>query len=118
MMIYDGDCGFCRSSVAWLRARLPDDCRTVAYQSLDLDRFGLTTSDAEAAAYWVDGEGGLHRGAAAIAAGLRACGGAWGVLGRVLEVPPLSWLARGVYAVVARNRRRMPGGSASCDLPR
>ena len=118
MLIYDGDCRFCTSSAEWLRTRLLADQPIVAYQAVDLGRFGLTEADAAAAAYWVDAEGGLHRGAAAIAAALAACGGAWGIVGRGLALPPLSWLARGVYAVVARNRHRMPGGSASCRLPR
>ena len=118
MLIYDGDCRFCTSSAEWLRARLPADQPIVAYQAVDLGRFGLTEADAAAAAYWFDAESGLHRGSAAIAAALVACGGTWRIVGRGLALPPLSWLARGVYAVVARNRHRMPGGSASCRLPR
>jgi predicted DCC family thiol-disulfide oxidoreductase YuxK len=118
MLIYDGDCGFCTASAEWLRARLPAHHQVVAYQAVDLAGFGLTEADTEAAAYWVDGLGRLHRGAAAIAAALRACGGAWGAVGRVLGVPPLSWLAAGVYALVAHNRHRLPGGSGSCRLPR
>ena len=82
MLIYDGDCRFCTSSAEWLRARLPADQPIVAYQAVDLGRFGLTEADAAAAAYWVDAEGSLHRGAAAIAAALVVCGGAWGIVGR------------------------------------
>jgi predicted DCC family thiol-disulfide oxidoreductase YuxK len=69
------------------------------------------------AAYWIDSAGGLHRGALAISEALRAAGGAWGMIGWLSSRPPLSWLARGVYSVVARNRHRLPGSTPACRLP-
>jgi predicted DCC family thiol-disulfide oxidoreductase YuxK len=34
-----------------------------------------------------------------------------------MRVPPLRWIAHGVYRLVANNRDRMPGGTAACKLP-
>jgi predicted DCC family thiol-disulfide oxidoreductase YuxK len=31
--------------------------------------------------------------------------------------PPVSWLARGLYRVIADHRDRMPGGTPACALP-
>jgi predicted DCC family thiol-disulfide oxidoreductase YuxK len=31
-------------------------------------------------------------------------------------LPPFSWLAEGVYRVVAANRQRLPGGTPACRL--
>jgi predicted DCC family thiol-disulfide oxidoreductase YuxK len=56
-------------------------------------------------------------GARAVAGALRAAGGSWAVLGAVLSVPPVSWVAQGVYRVVAANRYRLPGGTAACRVP-
>jgi predicted DCC family thiol-disulfide oxidoreductase YuxK len=48
---------------------------------------------------------------------LTAAGGLWTVPGVVMRVPPVSWVAHGVYRLVADNRQRMPGGTAACMLP-
>jgi len=118
VLIYDGDCGFCTASARWLQARLPGAAAVTPHQAIDLAPVGLTEAETSRAAYWVDETGSTHRGAAAIAAALAACGGTWGIIGRLLAIPPLSWLASGVYAVVARNRHRLPGATDACRLPR
>ena len=46
----------------------------------------------------------------------RAGGGLWRLAGLVLSRPPVLWLARPVYALVAANRHRLPGGTATCRL--
>ncbi len=45
-----------------------------------------------------------------------AAGGVWGLIGRLMLVPPVSWLAAAVYAVVARNRHRLPGATDACRV--
>ena len=118
ILVYDGDCAFCTRSALWVDQRLSPPASIAPSQALDLDVYGLSQADVDAAAWWIDADGRHSRGHAAIARALIAAGGAWGLLGRALLVPPVSWLARGVYAVVARNRSKMPGGSSACDLPR
>ena len=117
MLVFDGDCGFCTSSARWIEARLPRGTPVEPWQSLDLDALGLTERDVTTAAYWVDADGGLHRGHLAIGRALIAAGGFWGVVGRVLVTPPMSWLARPVYALVARFRHELPGATDACRLP-
>jgi predicted DCC family thiol-disulfide oxidoreductase YuxK len=41
----------------------------------------------------------------------------WRLVGRLIITPPVSWLAGPVYALIARNRHRLPGASDSCRLP-
>lgn len=119
VLVYDGDCGFCARSARWVQIRLPATCgaSVAAWQSLDLRAVGLTPTDVADAAWWVDAHG-RRRGHRAAAAALRAIGGGWAVAGRLLDLPPVSWVAAGVYALVARNRHRMPGSTAACDVPR
>ncbi len=121
MLIFDGDCGFCTSSARWVERRLPDDVEVVAWQFVDdLGALGLTAEQANAKAWWITPEGDLRGGHLAIGESLRAAGGLWGVAGRIMLVPPFRWLARPVYALVSRNRHRMPGGTPACriDSPR
>jgi predicted DCC family thiol-disulfide oxidoreductase YuxK len=117
VLVFDGDCGFCTSSARWIEARLPADTAVEPWQSLDLDSLGLTEAEVTAAAYWVDDEGSLHRGHLAIGRALVTAGGLWGIVGRLLVSPPLTWVARPVYALVARYRYKLPGATDACRLP-
>lgn len=119
VLVFDGDCGFCTASARWVERRLPasSGASVEPWQALDLKALRLTPTDVATAAWWIEPGGAKRRGAQAIAASLRAVGGAWGVIGRVLRVPPVSWLAAAVYAVVARNRHRLPGATDACRVP-
>ena len=112
LLVYDGECGFCVRSARWIAARLPDEARVEPWQSLDLEELGLSQPDVEAAVWWIDRDGGSprrSRGAGAIGRSLVAVGGAWGIIGRLIVHPPLCWLARPIYALIAANRHRLPG---------
>lgn len=113
VLIFDGDCGFCTASARWVGARLEGEHPVVPYQHIDPGDYGLSQHDVETAAYWVE-DGTAHRGHRAIAASLRAIGGPWGIAGRVMDVPPLRWLAAGAYHLVAANRHRLPGSTPAC----
>lgn len=112
ILVYDGDCGFCGRCADWIAARLPADASVVASQQADLAAVGLTEQQATDAAWWIDCDGTQHRCHRAIAAALRACGGAWARLGRALTWPGISLLAAGVYELIARNRHRL--GCRNC----
>jgi predicted DCC family thiol-disulfide oxidoreductase YuxK len=113
-MVYDGDCGFCTLSARWLERR---GVPIVPWQSLDLRSVGLTEHDVTTAAWWLEGGTPVAGGAGAVAAGLRAAGRPWRWLGRALDAGPVRPLADRVYAVVARNRHRLPGSTEACRLP-
>jgi predicted DCC family thiol-disulfide oxidoreductase YuxK len=115
-LLFDGDCAFCTRSAEVARRVLPADCDVVAFQFADLDAFGVTAERARTEVLWIDRDGGVSGGAAAVARGLRAAGRPWSLLGVVLTVPPVSWLAPFVYRLVAANRYRLPGGTAACRL--
>lgn len=115
-LIYDADCGFCTRTATWVagpRHAFP----LVSWQSLpDLPALGLTVDDVTSAAYWRSQDGRLWRGADAIAKALVARGGVLAVAGTLLLRTPLRVLARPVYAWVARNRYKMPGGTSACRV--
>lgn len=115
VLVYDGDCGFCTSSVRLL-GRLPVEADVVAFQFADLGALGTTASRAEREVLWIE-ESVVYGGARAVARLFACAGGRWRTLGLIAGVPPLSWLARGVYALVSANRHRLPGGTPACSLP-
>lgn len=117
MLVYDGDCAFCTTSADWIRRRLPAEVAVVPWQSLDdLDAHGLTLDDVATAAWWVEPPGPPRGGHLAVGAALVEAGGAWGMAGRALLAPPLRWLAAPVYRRIARDRHRLPGGTAACRV--
>jgi predicted DCC family thiol-disulfide oxidoreductase YuxK len=119
--LYDGDCAFCSSCARFIERHIPTPARVMPWQFADLDVLGLTAAQCEDAVQWVDVPATAARPAAAgpeaIARLLRTSGPFWRVAGRLLEVRPVRALAWPVYRWVARNRHRMPGGTAACALP-
>ena len=111
-LIYDGDCDFCQRCASWIATRLPTGTPVMAAQEADLAAAGLSEQQVTDAAWWIDTDGTQHRGHRAIAESLRACGGSWARLGRLLILPGVSLLAAGVYELIARNRHRL--GCRNC----
>src|SRR4051812_29562034 len=118
VLVYDGDCAFCTSSVSFAERCLAPRCETTPWQFADLDSLGITRQRAEYELLWVTPSGVVRGGTQAVAKLLLSAGGGWRVLGALLTLPPLRWVAHGVYRFVANNRERMPGGTPACALPR
>ena len=120
-IIYDGDCAFCTSSAEWLARRLhrPNgpNPRLVPWQFTDLAALATTAERTQREALWVSSDGTIYGGAAAFAEWLKFRGGAYGIAGRVMNLPVIRSLAAAVYRLIAKNRHRMPGGSPACALP-
>ncbi|MFI1759413.1 thiol-disulfide oxidoreductase DCC family protein [Streptomyces sp. NPDC020571] len=117
VLVYDGDCRFCTTSVTFLERLLRPDCSITPWQFADLASLGATQSQAEYEALWITPAGTVHGGAQAVARLLLRAGKGWAVLGALLTLPPFRWVAHGVYRIVANNRDRLPGGTAACALP-
>jgi predicted DCC family thiol-disulfide oxidoreductase YuxK len=114
--IFDGDCAFCSSCARFIERRIRPDAHVVAWQFADLAALGLTEEQVSAAVYYVTPRR-ASAGPAAIADLLRHAGRPWRAAGAVLALRPVTALAWPVYRWVARNRHRMPGGTAACALP-
>ena len=130
LLVFDGDCGFCTTSVRWFERRFPDAFATAPYQFTDLDSLGLTERECTEKVQWIEDVAApattRSEGARAISAMVRhggrsiggAMGSAWRAAGTVADVVPVSLLADVVYAAVAANRQRLPGGTPACAMPR
>jgi len=116
VLVFDGDCAFCSSSVRALRALLPATPEAVPFQRADLDALGLTRQDATERVWFVT-DRHQYGGHLALAWILRHQPTAWQrVLGWLAQVPPWSWAAAWGYELIARNRHRLPGGTPACRL--
>ncbi|MFE1328566.1 thiol-disulfide oxidoreductase DCC family protein [Streptomyces sp. NPDC058735] len=117
VLIFDGECGFCTTSVGFAQRLVRPRCEVVAWQHADLLSLGVTAERARYEALWVTPTGRVYGGAQAVAKMMLSAGGPWSVTGAVLTLPPVRWVAQGVYRLVAENRGRLPGGTAACAVP-
>ncbi|WP_440082456.1 thiol-disulfide oxidoreductase DCC family protein [Streptosporangium sp. LJ11] len=115
VLVFDGDCGFCTTSVRFAERRVGVRARVVPWQFADLRALGVTRERAEREVLWVE-NGRVYGGAQAVARLLISAGLPWSPLGLVLRIPPFRWVARGIYRLVAANRHRLPGGTPACAL--
>ena len=117
-LIYDGDCGFCTASAAWIARRWPvqSGARAIPWQLAYpqvIEDSQLALEDLQRAAWWI--EGGLREeGSRAVGRALVEAGGPLSLLGRSLLVAPLSWVAPLGYRLIARYRYRLPGATPAC----
>jgi predicted DCC family thiol-disulfide oxidoreductase YuxK len=115
VLVFDGDCGFCTTCAQFTEKRIRPDAEVVAWQFADLPSLGVTEEQATDAVQWVETEGKVLSGHEAIAAMLISSGPIWGILGRTLLLPGISWAAAHVYRLVGDNRHRLPGGTPACQ---
>ena len=116
LLIFDGDCAFCTSSVRFIERRIRRHPRIQSWQRSDLAELGLTQEQCETAVQLIE-NGRVTSAHVAIARLLIYGKWGWAVLGYLLLVPGIKQIAGVVYRWVAKNRDRMPGGTAECALP-
>jgi predicted DCC family thiol-disulfide oxidoreductase YuxK len=116
ILIFDGDCAFCTTSAQWLQRRLHSTVAVEPWQYVDLALYGTDAQHAQHEVIWVDCAGRLYGGAQAFAQWLIHTGGAWRPIGLLITLPPVRWIAAGVYRLIANNRDRMPGGTPACAV--
>ncbi|MBN9606416.1 MAG: DUF393 domain-containing protein [Actinomycetales bacterium] len=116
LLIFDGDCGFCTTTVDKLREALPRFPEAQPWQWTDLDAYGLTRDDASHYV-WLVTPTHQYAGHLAVAALLRGQPGlGWRFLGVLGTVPPYSWAAAIGYKLVSRYRHLLPGGTPACAM--
>jgi len=108
ILLYDGECPVCKRSVRWLQKHLPVQPDLQPWQGADLAALGVAEAEASHSVQWVEPSGRVSGGATGVARLLVSNGGGWALLGRVMLVPPVSWLAAAVYRLVAKYRRHLP----------
>ena len=117
VLIYDGDCQFCKLSLDFGLKILKQFPLYVAFQKIEPEDFGLTSNQVRSQIWTVGGgkpPAGGHLAAAALLE--MQANPAFRALGCLIRTPPTSWIAKNLYFFIAANRHRMPGGSRQCKL--
>jgi predicted DCC family thiol-disulfide oxidoreductase YuxK len=115
VLVFDGDCAFCTSSVRLLE-RIGPEAEIVAWQQTGLYALGLSEEEAAAAVQWVEVDGTINSGHEAVAAALGSAGSIWAFAGRALLLPRIAPIAAGAYRLIADNRHRLPGSTPACAV--
>ncbi|MEU8727300.1 DUF393 domain-containing protein [Streptomyces antimycoticus] len=118
VLAYDGDCGFCQTSVDRIRALTAPTMEAVPWQFLPAEATALHLER-------LDREVLLLRGGTVLAGGSDALARyvgtspsrAYRTLAAVIRLPGIRACARVVYRWVSRNRHRLPGGTPACAVP-
>lgn len=120
-LIWDGDCGFCAWTLDWLMARKGSDRVTPVAQQL-CPNPPLTpelAARAQSGLLLIEPGKPIKFGADAALQSLAWTQGFWAVFAKCFLLPPFIFLARGAYAVIARNRGRISKrffGGQACGI--
>ena len=117
VLVFDGDCAFCSSSVRFAQRWIGHMPAAEPYQFADLDSLGLTEQQCNAAVQYVARDQHVYSAHDAVSALLLGAGRGWWLLGALMRVPGVHWLCGVAYRWMARNRHRLPGGTPACSLP-
>jgi len=108
-MLYDGTCRFCVAQVVRLRRLMGD---RVTFESAYADgvraRFPMVQQTGMLGEMkFVDADGHLYGGAAAIAQAFIVSGGLLGLGAHLYHLPPVRWIADRAYRAAAAKRMRL-----------
>lgn len=117
VLLFDADCALCTRAATWART-LRWRTIVIPLQSIDLAGAGVDPQRATTDMPFISADGEISYGAAAITAALGTGHTGHRALAAVLRSFPFRHLAARAYRLVARNRHRLPGGSAACDISR
>jgi predicted DCC family thiol-disulfide oxidoreductase YuxK len=124
VLIYDGDCAFCSSSLRFGERVLgTDGWAAIPFQCADMDAVAAftggaaTRARAEREVLWITPTGRVDGGADAVARLLlRTRRVPWLLLGAIALLPGLRTVMGALYRLVALNRDRLPGGTPACAI--
>lgn len=116
LLIFDGDCGFCTSSVTvierWIRPR----CDIKPWQRTDIAEFDLTEAECTTAVQFVTADRRVYSGSRAVMRMLRTAPPPWPAVGALGDAPGVAWVADRVYRWIATHRERLPGSTPACAV--
>lgn len=107
ILITDGNCAFCQRTANKLVGIVPTGWMNIPNTELT-NTYGLTQEQLAHSVWLIeqpDADPKRYSGAKAVGKILRMRGGLWGALGWLTFIPPASWIAAGMYRLVANNRK-------------
>jgi len=105
LLIFDGECGFCRRWVRFMTSWFAKHPTPVAWQQANLGELGLTPEQCNAAVQFVSADLRISSGSDAAARVLIVAGLPFNIAGFVMLLPGVRNIAQWAYRWVANNRR-------------
>lgn len=107
LLIYDGDCAFCRHWITRWQSLTGDRIGFAPYQEVREQFPTISAQEFAAAVHFIEPGGAVYRGAEAVLRCLAATERWRWLYGCYLRVPGVSFMADRLYCWVARNRGRL-----------
>jgi predicted DCC family thiol-disulfide oxidoreductase YuxK len=112
LLIYDGDCGFCRHWVERLRKVTGERLSYESSQSASSRFPQIPLENYHRSVQLVDGEGQIYQGAEAVYRGLSVVPALRWLVWIYRWIPGFAWVSEKVYRWVSANRHSLSG---SCE---
>ena len=104
VMLFDGDCGFCRRWIEKWKAKTGDKVAYHPYQKVIHEYPQIREEDCQKAVHLVVADGTVYSGAHAVLKALSLAGHYRLVLWSYEHIAPVRWVLEGGYHFVARSR--------------
>src|SRR5436305_13967591 len=104
VMIYDGDCAFCRARVEGWREAVGSQIDFVPFQEAAAKLPQIPEREFRRAVHFIDAGGRVSRGAEAVFRAMASCGRKRLLLWLYVSLPPFAFAAELVYRFIAANR--------------
>jgi predicted DCC family thiol-disulfide oxidoreductase YuxK len=120
VLIYDGDCGFCRKWMRWFKAHdAAGHMEYLARQAPEREARYPQLNDAkyQGALQLILPSGEIHSGEMATSTALQYISGIhWHLLGKFITLPGIRFFAHIGYKIIAKNRHRFACKDGSCKI--
>ena len=105
LMVFDGDCGICRAAVDRWRSATGPKLRYAPYQEVAAKFPQIGEREFRRAVHFIDADGTVSRGAAAVLKALATCGNQRRLWWLYTKLPPFAFVAELIYRLSAANRK-------------
>ncbi|MFM6971666.1 MAG: thiol-disulfide oxidoreductase DCC family protein [Rhodoluna sp.] len=117
ILVFDGDCSFCTSAANFSVRKSSTPLTAIPWQFSELASLGLTADEASRKVQLVT-DGKIFAGHKCFAKLLRLQSNPiYKTIGWLIICPPINLLSAAGYALVAKFRHKLPGGTPACKLP-
>ena len=104
LLVFDGDCSFCRAIVNRWQAAIGRQVHFAPYQQVGKRFPQIDTRDFQRAVHFIDSGDKVTRGTEAVFGAMSHCGRKRWLLWLYRHLPPIALAAEGLYRLVAANR--------------
>ncbi len=104
LVVYDGECAFCRARVERWREAVGEQVQFVPFQDVSGKLPQISERDFRRAVHYIDGDGAVFSGAEAVFRAMAGCGRKRWLFWLYSALPPFAFIAECVYRLIAANR--------------